>query len=256
MDPYLFTGVLLPERSQLTVQHQFDIEFSSDGKGFSVHISIILSNIAVLVHTERNFNIFYLTRLVKSILQTKVASIGVLLGRYYDVQIDRVFSLSRGIDFVFENEFPEISNRLKYQDKNHNFTEAFYRDHQRLTAMMAGRNGIFIHRCLNDLTSAMRDMSDTEFYCYRALESLAHHCAECFSLKEGKISNRDEKWQKFREFSSTSKDVIMRIKSLADPLRHGHFLEMNVGGRGIVLEQTLTIFHRYVEKYHEMFEKC
>ena len=49
----------------------------------------------------------------------------------------------------------------------------------------SGPNGILLRRCFADLSSSLGDADDTGFYCYRAIESLRHHCASILSLAPG-----------------------------------------------------------------------
>ncbi|WP_418647903.1 hypothetical protein ACNQFN_02870 [Thauera butanivorans] len=136
--------------------------------------------------------------------------IGYLKGYAYDVEITRVLSREREIDYVFGIDIPCITNRNQDVDLN----EALLQLRQKTT----GEHGVFLLRCFDDLTSAMKHADDTGFYCYRAIESLRHHCAARNNLRE---ANKVQQWQAFRDISGVEETSIRLIKAAADPLRHG-----------------------------------
>jgi hypothetical protein len=64
----------------------------------------------------------------------------------------------------------------------------------------------------------MKNADDTGFYCYRAIESLRHHCAATQDLSE---APKKDQWDKFREIANCDRAKLQFIKEAADPLRHG-----------------------------------
>lgn len=235
MHSYIFYGVVLPERAQLS--HSFPIEFSHSGKTglHKAHISIILNQIVVWIDSEHVWDIFDLRNTVKNIVQGNLAIVGYALGHAYDIEITRVLSLARDIYYVFGIDIPCISER----NRNSNPGETVLR----LREKCIGETGVFIRRCLNDLNSAMKHAEDTGFYCYRAIESLRHHCALAHGLTE---RNKTEQWEKFREIGNIDKDSIMLIKAAADPTRHGQPFEIAGGDRAKLFTVTWGVVDAYL----------
>jgi hypothetical protein len=210
MEPYLLNGVVLPERAQLSLS--FALEFSHLTSGVSgvAKVSILLNQVAVWVESEHEWDIFDLRNVVKSILQTHLAMVGYLKGFAYDFEVTRVLNQSRAIDYVFGIDIPCLAERAKSIDVQ----DALLK----LRDKTVGPNGVFLHRCFSDLASAMKHADDTGFYCYRAVESLRHHCAALHDLSS---ADKAKQWEKFREVSGCTEDTLRAIKAAADPLRHG-----------------------------------
>jgi hypothetical protein len=209
MEPYLFYGVVLPERAQLTLQYAVEFSTAISGVKITVEVSILLNQVAVWVKSDYEWDIFDLRNTVTYIVQGHLALVGYLKGFVYDLEITRVLNLSRGIDYVYGIDIPCIAERNQPLDLKASLL--------RLQEKMVGPHGIFIHRCLNDLTSAMRNAEDTGFYCYRAIESLRHHCKTLYGLSDSK----KEQWEKLQEVSGCDEATFRAIKTAADPLRHG-----------------------------------
>jgi hypothetical protein len=102
---------------------------------------------------------------------------------------------------------------------------------------------MLLHRCFNDLISSMRHADDTGFYCYRAIESLCHHCAVVHGLSTGK---KDKKWQKFREISGCSEQTIRAINAAANPIRHGEVLGITSDEREKLFNMTWDVVDGYL----------
>jgi len=237
MEPYLFHGVVLPERAQLSLT--FGVKFSHLASGINAEarVSIFLNQVAVWVDSEHNWDIFDLRNVVKNLVQGHLAMIGYLKGYAYDVEITRVLSRERSIDFVFGIDIPCITNRNPNIDLN----EALLQLRDKTT----GEHGVFMHRCFDDLVSAMKHADDTGFYCYRAIESLRHHCSVRNALRE---AGKAQQWQVFREVAGVEEQSIRFIKSAADPLRHG---EPGAGvqfDRAELLNTTWAIVDAYLSK--------
>jgi hypothetical protein len=123
----------------------------------------------VWVESENNWDTFDLRNLVKTLVQNELAMIGYLKGYAYVFQMTRALNQSRGIDYVFGIDIPCLAQRGISTDMN----EAL----SKLQGKTVGPNGVFLFRCFNDLVSSMKHADDTGFYCYRAIDSLRHHCA-------------------------------------------------------------------------------
>jgi len=237
MEPYLFYGVVLPERAQLSLA--FDLTFShlKSGVRAKAQVSIVLNQVVVWIDSEHNWDIHDLRNVVKNIVQSHLAMIGYLMGYAYSFEITRVLSKERGIDWVFGIDIPCIANRNQSVDLN----EALLRLRNKTT----GERGVYLHRCFNDLVSAMKHADDTGFYCYRAVESLRHHCASVNGLRE---ANKAQQWQRFREVAEVSEESVRFIKAAADPLRHGEPTDGSANDRAELFNQTWTIVDAYLNK--------
>jgi len=162
--------------------------------------------------------------------------VGYLKGYAYNYEITRVINQDQKVDYVFGIEIPCLEKRGKDVDLNKEI-----KDTQGKTL---GINGIYIQRCLTDLSLSMKYADDTAFYCYRAIESLCRHCAAINELTSSKDSNQ---WEKFRDISKVSKDEIMKIKDLSDPLRHGGYISMTSKEREEIFLNTWDIVDKYLK---------
>jgi hypothetical protein len=159
-------------------------------------------------------------------------------GFAYDVEVTRVLNRERKIDRIFGIDIPIIAHRNKAIDLI-----------ERLNAIRNktfGSDGVLLHRCFNDLTSAMKNPDDTGFYCYRAIEALRQHCVRKFKLNPDK-DNRSEQWKKFREFARCDEQTLRDIKSAADPVRHGDVIPITSAERADLFKKTWDVVDAYLE---------
>lgn len=235
MEPYLFHGVVLPERAQLSLS--FALQFTHVGSGLTgeAKVSIVLNQVAVWVESEHDWDIFDLRNVVKNIVQGELAMVGYLKGYAYESEITRVLHQGRGIDRVFGIDIPCIAKRGESVD----LPEAL----SRLREKANGPNGVFLRRCFADLASAMRDADDTGFYCYRAIESLRHHCAAVHAVF---AVNKSGQWEKFREVAGCDERTLRSIKAAADPLRHGVASAVSSKEREKLLTSTWEVVDGYL----------
>jgi hypothetical protein len=210
MEQYVFYGTVLPERAQLSLQ--CELEFSHVGSGVPgrARLSIILNQVVVWIDSDYAWDVFDLGNVVKNIVRNQLAMVSFVKGFAYDFELTRVVNPERSIDYVYGVDIPVLVERGK--DVDLNAAVQFLREHA------TGATGVYVHRCLADLVSSMRNADDTGFYCYRAIESLRHHCAAVHQLTE---SDKSKQWSKFREVSGADEQTLREIKDAADPLRHG-----------------------------------
>lgn len=235
MEPYLFYGTVLPERAQLTLQISLGFTHELSGISGSAKISVVLNQLSVWVESEHEWEIFDLRNLVSDIVQNQLAMIGFLKGYAYDFELTRVLNRSRGIDYVFGIDIPCLAERKHSVDLN----EAI----QKLFDKTVGTNGIFLNRCFNDLISSMKHADDTGFYCYRAIESLRHHCAAKHGMS---IASKGTQWEKFRELSGSTEETLRAIKNAADPLRHGGVTRVSAEERVQLFTKTWEVVEGYL----------
>ena len=91
----------------------------------------------------------------------------------------------------------------------------------------------------------MKHADDTGFYCYRAIESLRHHCAAQNSLSN---ADKPRQWEKFREVAGCTKDTLRAIKEAADPLRHGQPVGATSDGRAKLFTATWGVVDAYLNE--------
>lgn len=238
MQSYLFEGVVLPERAQISHQIQFQFTHITSGAVGNADVSIVLNQVAVWIDTEIEWDIFDLRNVVRSLLQNQLAVIGFLEGYAYDLEVKRVLNRHLGIDYVFGIDIPCIAERNKLIDK----AERLSLIHQKIS----GREGVLLHRCFNDLVMAMKNSDDTGFYCYRAIESLRQHCILKYNLPP-EIKKKAEQWKKFREIAECDEDTIREIMLFADPVRHGNITSMTSQDREKLFINTWNIVDMYVQ---------
>lgn len=235
MEPYLFHGVVLPERAQLTLQFNIGFKHVVSGVDAEARVSIILNQVAVWVTSAHDWDIFDLRNVVKNIVQGHLAMVGYIKGYAYEFEISRALHLEKGIDQVFGIDIPCIAKRNEAVD-----LDAALRN---LREKTVGQHGLLVTRCLSDLASAMKHADDTGFYCYRAIESLRHHCASLFELSDAEKSRQ---WEKFREVAKCDEAQIRTIKSAADPVRHGNFYGVTSAARVDLFMSTWDIVDGYL----------
>lgn len=235
MEPYLFHGVVLPERAQLTLQFSIGFKHVVSEVDAEARVSILLNQVAVWVTSAHDWDLFDLRNVVKNIVQGHLAMIGYLKGYAYEFEISRVLHIARGIDHVFGIDIPCIAKRNETIDLDAALLS--------LREKTIGPHGLLVNRCLSDLASAMKHADDTGFYCYRAIESLRHHCAATFSLSE---ADKTKQWEKFREVAKCDEAKIRLIKSAADPVRHGNIYGVTSTDRAGLFVNTWDIVDGYL----------
>lgn len=236
MEPYLFQGVVLPERAQLSLQFALGFSHVSSGVPGVAKVSIVLNQVAVWVESEHAWDIYDLRNVVKNIVQNDLAMIGYVKGYAYDFEVTRVLNQSRGIDYVFGIDIPCLARRGESID--------LQAELEKLRDKATGQNGLFLHRCFSDLASSMKHADDTGFYCYRAIESLRHHCAAVHGLS---AAEKSKQWEKFREVSGCDEQTIRFVKVAADPLRHGHPVGADADDRAKLFMATWEVVDAYLK---------
>ncbi len=235
MEPYLFYGTVLPTRAQISLS--FDLGFShiTSGNIGRAKISIVLNEVAVTVHTEKEWNIFDLRNVVKNIVQSNLAMIGYLKGFAYDLEITRVLNSSVGVDYVFGIDVPCIAKPREPVDLGVEL--------EKLKLKTIGANGVFLSRCFNDLIAAMKYADDTGFYCYRAIEALRHHCASVHKLV---TADKNTQWQKFRDISGIEELATRSLEDAARVTRHGEVAGMTDEARVKLFNTTWNMVDSYI----------
>jgi hypothetical protein len=237
MDPYLFEGVVHPERAQITLQlPPFGFRHITSGTEAVAYVSIVLNQIALWVETASEWDILDLRNVAKGILQNELAIVGYLKGYAYEVEIRRVLNRSLSVDHVFGIDIPCLAER----NKTINLAEEV----EKIRAKTGGETGIYLHRCFADLVAAMKAPDDTGFYCYRAIEALRQYCIVRYNLDSEKKS---EQWRKVREIAGCEKQILHDIKSAADPVRHGAIVPVTSADRETLFIKTWDVVDGFIK---------
>jgi hypothetical protein len=235
METYIFQGRVLPERAQLSFDREIKFLHYSSHMHNNAKISVILNQVIIWIDSEEEWDIFDLRNIVIYLVQSQLNIIGFLKGYYYEFEVTRVINSNKEIDYVFGIDIPCISERNNDIDFDQELKKLFIKTN--------GLDGMFISRCLSDLSSAMKNAEDTGFYCYRAIESLRHHCTKAYSLP---LNDKSIQWEKFREVSRCDRANIDVIKKAADPLRHGEFGSATAEDRKNLFLKTWNIVESYL----------
>ncbi|MFM0474777.1 hypothetical protein [Paraburkholderia strydomiana] len=208
---YFFDGLVHPERAQIT-DHRISAKFThvASGVDAKADVRILLNQVAVWVETEVEWNALDLRNVVKYLVQLEMDLMGYVLGHAYDVEIRRVICPEIGLDQVFGIDVPCI-NALHHGID----LEA------RIAAMrpkLQGESGVFLHRCLRDLITALKEPDDVAFHCYRAIESLRHHCVAARSLDP---KDKAAQWNTLRQIAGCDEAATRLLEKAAQAPRHG-----------------------------------
>lgn len=239
-EPYLFTGVVLPQRAQISMQ--FDLRFTHAATGYEgeAKVSVVLNQVAVWVTSDQPWDHFDLRNVVKTFVKAGLDMAGFLLGHAYDLEITRVLNRSKNLDWVFGINVPCVSAHLDAEQLQSRLSS--------LRRKVHGVRGMFLTRCFSDLASAIKDADDTAFFCYRAIESLSNHSA---TQVPNTVVTDSQRWEIFRSRTGCTKESILKIKKAADPLRHGNPIEPASIDRAELFEMTWAIVNAYLEQLPE-----
>lgn len=236
MEPYFFSGIVMPERAQLSPQLNLGFTHVASGINGTARISITLNQIATWVDSELDWDIFDLRNIVKNIIQNHLAMVGFLNIYAYKFEITRALNQSREINYVLSIDTPCLANRVNIIDLQDTLLD--------LRNKTPDPNGMILKRCFSELVSAMKHANDTGFYCYRTIESLRHHCTEVHSLT---ANNKSTQRIRLREIPGSDEKTIHSIKPAADPLRHGETHTADSENRTSLLTNTWSIVDGYLK---------
>jgi len=208
---YFLDGMVHPERAQVP-DRRISAKFrhAASGVDAKADVRIILNQVAVWVETEVEWNALDLRNVVKYLVQLEMDIVGYVLGHTYDVEIRRAICPETGVDVVFGVDVPCISELHRGVDLD-----------ARIAAMrpkLQGESGVFIHRCLRDLITAMKEPDDVAFHCYRAIESLRQHCIATRSLDP---KDKAMQWNTLRQVAGCEESATRLLETAARAPRHG-----------------------------------
>ncbi len=208
---YYFQGKVLPERAIISFEFSTGFRHYISGERGNAKVSTVLNQVAIWVETENEWDIFDLRNSVKYVLNMHFAARSFVTGYAYNFEITRVTNRDLEIDYVFGINALLIPGM---NEANDDVEESI----RNLIRKAIGVEGVFLNRCLADFLSALNDVDDAAFYCYRAIESLRHHCSALNGLS---AASKIVQWAKFRELARCEESVLLSLKIAADPIRHG-----------------------------------
>jgi hypothetical protein len=209
MKKFFLSGVVHPERAMLSVsnvEHGFQ---GPDGNAQGqIKFNIYNNQISAFVKWENDAeDILTLRNIVRASVEVITNVMGFLKGYAYDVEITKIFDSDLGLSVVFGIEIPALEERNKKRD---------FSGVGDVYLLCFEKEGVFLRRCLGDLSMAIKNADDTPFYCFRALESLKQY----FGFKNGLEKDR-EQWEAMAKVIGVKQEVVEPIRKLAFPARHG-----------------------------------
>lgn len=148
MTEYIFTGVVLPERAQISFNRDSEVEHIGTGMNANIAIKVLLNQISVWLDTESETNIYDLKNIVANCVRRELSIFGFIKGYAYDVDISRVQNRQKNIDTVFGIDIPIVSKRTR--------DDAVIERVGLIYSKCSGDAGVLLGRCFEDLRLAMK----------------------------------------------------------------------------------------------------
>lgn len=233
---YIFKGLILPERAQISFgPFKAVLKHLTTGNDLTGKINVVLNQLTVWIYCEDEWDVHDLRNIVKTWVSNTVSIFGYVFGHAYEVEIRQILCDDKNIDYVFG-----IDNQAAYKEENHQNASQLVKD---IMGKTSGEYGIYIMRCFNDLTMALKHVDDTYFYCFRAIESLKQYCRYKFN-----IESENDQWKKLSELTSADKDAIKFIRKRAFPERHGDICPSDANDISSAIKKTWEIVEHFLNK--------
>ena len=237
MNTYIFKGLILPERAQLSIGPlKTRLKPFLKEEEIEVELNIVLNQITVWVFTDNDYDVFDLRNIVRAFVNNVCSWFALIKGYAYEVEIRQVLNYEKKIDCVFGIDLPCITNR--HSDSEINLMLLML---DKLMKKSSGENGIYIQRCITDLRLALSNTEDTPFYCFRSIESLKHYCKYEYGIEDEK-----EQWKKIIEITGFNKTYIDDIRKMAFPQRHGDVINFTSDDRVKMLSKTWDVVEKFL----------
>jgi hypothetical protein len=231
MSRLYFSGVVLPERAQLSVS---EVRSEIHGPGGTTYATLALNiwnnQVSVVIDSDEP-DILTLRNIVRSEAEFVTNVAGFLNGFGYDIEITKAFGEALAPTQVFGIDIPVLSERAKGRDMGHLVNAIF--------PLCFGPDAIYIRRCLADLSFAIKRADDTPFYCFRALESLRQSF--------GAELSEAEQWKAMAEAVGSSKAEMEPLRTRAFPARHGIPMPLSDQERQELFLYTWRAVERYID---------
>jgi hypothetical protein len=210
---YHFSGKVIPDRAGVTfLPATFHVDGGADVPPSSLLIQIIVSQIfARLTCPSPIVNHKTARNMVEDSVRAILDAYGFVFARGYEVEITQYFAIEPMDDYVYGVDFGALEGRA--------VTAGLSPQH--LLYLMSTPSSWFFRRALSDFREALRNSTDTGFFCFRAVETLMQQHASTRPP-----TNDKAKWIAFREYYGVSEDQIRQVKAFADPVRHGNGLQL------------------------------
>jgi hypothetical protein len=234
---YILTGRVIPERALLDISEvKLKVLASDDVPEGDLFIEIIKSQISVrFLASGEVRNIFTLRNIVEDAARMLLDVAGYFAGYGYDAEIVQVLRSSASEKYVFGIDVPILAGVCEKAGMTVND----------IFAALSKTDGYYFRHALADVREAIKSPKDTGFFCYRAIESLKNCCA----TRNGVSPDKDDAWELFRNIYSIPKQHIMDIKTFADPVRHGNYMQakpMADKDRADVFKSTWEIINKFI----------
>ncbi len=226
-----FSGLILPERAPLSLATVRSKIHDREGREVaSIGLNIYANQITAAVDSV-DAELYTLRNFVRAEAEFLTGLVGFVAGHGYDVVITKAFGEDLDPTLVFGIDIPVLTERARG------------RDLQRLVNAVAplcyGEQAIFLQRCLVDLSSAMKRLDDSAFYCYRAIESIRRSFGP-------ELSDR-EQWQAMSTALGSSRDEMEPLRARAFDARHGQAAALSDQERSEVFTCTWDVVEKYID---------
>jgi hypothetical protein len=230
MYTYLLEGLVYPLRDQLCFSYNSEFYGNAADLRGKIDVDIDDNKISVKLQSNIGMDVYDLRNSILVDINAKISVLSYIHGLPFRVDIVKITCEELEIDHIYSNQITCVEQ----------FVSGSAVDQGRIFALCTGESGLLIGRCMVDMGLAMTHVVDTAFYCYRAIESLMRHCALSVA-----VVNKERMWEVFREKAGCTRDEIMEIKKMADPLRHGGISDLTAENR----KNTLLLAWRLVAQY-------
>ena len=237
MNEYDFYGIVHPERAQITIQTRFQIA-SPTQENDTIFISIINNQVYIKFSSQNiHEDIDTLKNNIRAVVQDMLNMVGYIKGFGYELEIVRIISLAKNIDYVYGVNIPVLEKRGVEKDLNKEIEKLL------IYITKCKESGVFIRMCLRDLNYAMRIPEDTGFHCFRAIEALRNHCAVKYAIEK-----ESDQWKKLTGITGYGKEKMEFIRGFALPNRHGELRPITNDERAKIFIDTWDIVESFLEK--------
>jgi hypothetical protein len=190
-----------------------------------VHVSISVAQISIIFRGKEITDIMTFKNHAQSIAQDLVDALGYSWGRGYAVEITSLTD-PLGRHYVFGVGVPVIEDNPKDRPVTP------------LTAVELALSNPWLRRAFADLRGAIREPSDTGFYCMRAAESIRQHFKALTQAGNG--------WDELRSALNIRESTLKSLREFGTPQRHGEIAVMSDAERARDMSLAWKVVDRFV----------
>ncbi len=214
----LITGRVIPERKSFG-HDSLRLYVKDPEKGIDICLLLgVINNqlVAKVIGDAGEQSNVFLKNLVTQAEQIVLSAVAFTTGNVFDIDIIGVI---RDRDDAADGSF-----NVHYIDNAHDVisNRASAATLHQIYQICISDDGISLCRCLNDLRTALRELNDSPFYCYRAIETIKGHIGD----RLGETTEKAQ-WEVMRGVLGVNRGDVEIIKKLADPLRHGRAIKFD-----------------------------